>query len=83
MCTKNVSLVDRIYDICFFPIVSIKSISIKEGKISYIEGEEKYDGVILLFRNHNTEKAFCKYERTNKQLYQRSKELVKNRGVNE
>lgn len=59
---KNVSLIDRLHDICFLPIAKLESTNISEQKVEYIENGKKWEGVIVHFGNRNTEKARYKYE---------------------
>ena len=58
----NVSLIDRVHDICFLPIAKRESTNISEQKVKYIENGKKWEGVIVHFGNRNTEKARYKYE---------------------
>ena len=71
---KKVSFVNKINDICFFPIVDIDSINRKDGLINYTEYEKKYVGKIIHFSNSNTNKPFYKIESIRfKMLYEKNR----------
>lgn len=59
---SNVSFVNKLTDICFFPIADIQNIDRENGKIKYIQDNNEYVGKIIHFGNVNTSKWFYKNE---------------------
>ena len=58
----NCTILEKLHDICFLPVVDSRSIRIGKN-VRYTEKGIEYEAPILHFSNHNTERAFYKIER--------------------
>lgn len=60
---KNVELIPKINDICFYPIVKKVNANIVKRKLVYEMDNKSYHATILHFGNYNTEKALYLYQK--------------------
>ena len=60
---KNVELIPRLNDICFYPVVSKVKICKKSKSVEYKEQKIKYRGCLIHFGNVNTEKPLYLFEK--------------------
>lgn len=58
----NCTILEKLHDICFLPVVDPRSIRIGKS-IKYTEKGKEFEAPILHFGNYNTERAFYKIER--------------------